>query len=347
MHIRRLRISNFRSIKQLDVPLAPTTVLIGPNNSGKTAILEALRIALTRKWGQRGTGFTEYDCRLEAEDSDPKTAPPIEIEVELAEDAAGDWPDDLQSDLEDILQVDPTSGRASIILKVSCAWDETEECFVPRWEFLNADRRPLVGKSARATNLSKFFEYIPVFYLDALRDAQDEFSSRSQFWGRLLRSVSIPAQLAKRAKQVFDRLNRLLLNADEKIAKISTKLAGISTVASSDNPGEVAIRMVPLRPWDLLSRAEVILRSGEARPWLPLVKHGQGVQSLSVMFLFHAFVEELLKELFHADTEAFLALEEPETHLHPQAARTLWRHVAALPGQKIITTHSLLPPTEN
>ncbi len=35
-----------------------------------------------------------------------------------------------------------------------------------------------------------------------------------------------------------------------------------------------------------------------------------------------------------------LALEEPETQLHPQAARTLWSHVSKLPGQKIITTHS-------
>jgi putative ATP-dependent endonuclease of the OLD family len=43
---------------------------------------------------------------------------------------------------------------------------------------------------------------------------------------------------------------------------------------------------------------------------------------------------------FEAESTAVLALEEPETHLHPQAARTLWQHVSALPGQKIITTHS-------
>jgi putative ATP-dependent endonuclease of OLD family len=29
-----------------------------------------------------------------------------------------------------------------------------------------------------------------------------------------------------------------------------------------------------------------------------------------------------------------------ETHLHPQAARTLWSHVSNLPGQKVITTYS-------
>lgn len=36
-------------------------MFIGPNNAVKTAVLEALRIALTSRWGKRGTGFTDYD----------------------------------------------------------------------------------------------------------------------------------------------------------------------------------------------------------------------------------------------------------------------------------------------
>ncbi|MDH0171317.1 AAA family ATPase [Stenotrophomonas sp. GD04145] len=340
MHITRLKIRNFRSIREIDLPLAKTTVLIGPNNSGKTAILEALRIALTRRWGQRGTGFTEYDCRLSQDDSDPRQAPPIEIEIELTEQVAGEWGEDLQADLEDILQVDPMTNRVSVIMKVSCSWAEAEESYVPKWEFLGSDRLPLKGKGARLINMSRFFEYIPVFYLDALRDADDEFAARSQFWGRLLRSVNIPQALSKRSQQVLDRLNRRLLDADPKIASIAETLEGVGRVAMEDDPGAVGIRMVPLKAWDLISRAQVILKTSQAHPWLPLNRHGRGVQSLSVLFLFHAFVNELLGELFHADSKPFLALEEPETHLHPQAARTLWRHVSDLPGQKIVTTHS-------
>jgi putative ATP-dependent endonuclease of OLD family len=64
------------------------------------------------------------------------------------------------------------------------------------------------------------------------------------------------------------------------------------------------------------------------------------MQSLSVIFLFQAFVQHLLTELYEPESTPVLALEEPETHLHPQAARTLWSHVSKLPGQKIITTHS-------
>ena len=92
--------------------------------------------------------------------------------------------------------------------------------------------------------------------------------------------------------------------------------------------------------WDLLSKAEIILRNEPDSPWLPLLRQGQGIQSLSVIFLFQAFVEHLVRELYEQDSEPVLALEEPETHLHPQAARTLWTHVRVLPGQKIVTTHS-------
>lgn len=340
MLISKLRIKNFRSIRLLELDLSETTVLIGQNNAGKSAILEAVRIALTRRWGQRGTGFTEYDVHLQNETSDPKTSDPVEIEVELSERQVDDWPPDLRADLDDIIQLDPVAGKASIILRVSCAWDDGAGSYVPRWEFLNVQRMPLTGKSARATNLQEFFQYLPVFYLSALRDADDEFSPRSQFWGRLLRTVDIPEKLANRAKKILDGLNKRILGADPLLAKIAGTLSGITNVAARDDPGQVDLRMVPLRPWDLLSRAEVIFRAEPARPWLPLQRHGQGIQSLSVLFLFHAFVEHLLSELFKPDSTPVLALEEPETHLHPQAARALWRDVHALPGQKLVATHS-------
>lgn len=54
MKISKVRIENFRCIRELDVNLDDTTVFIGANNSGKTAILEAVRIALSRRWGRRG-----------------------------------------------------------------------------------------------------------------------------------------------------------------------------------------------------------------------------------------------------------------------------------------------------
>lgn len=340
MRISRLTIENFRSIKALDLDLNETTVLIGPNNAGKTAILDAIRIVLTRRWGQRGTGFTEYDVHLADENADPKAPPGVAIEIRVEEQAAGEWPDALQQDLDEIVQTDPTTGKTFIILRASCAWNEAEGNFEPSWIFLNAGRAPLVGGSARRMNLERFWQYLPVFYLGALRDVDDEFSSRSQFWGRLLKAMEIPSALETKVQRVLDLLNRKLLQADPRLGQIAGTLSGATRVAARDRDGGVDLRLVPLKSWDLLSKAEIILRNEPDWPWLPLQRHGQGVQSLSVIFLFQAFVEHLLTELYEADSAPVLALEEPETHLHPQAARTLWSHINALPGQKIITTHS-------
>jgi putative ATP-dependent endonuclease of the OLD family len=340
MKINRIHIENFRSIKCLDVELAETTVFIGPNNAGKTAIIDALRIALTRRWGQRGTGFTEYDVHLATEKDDPKKSPGVTIEIHAEEASPGEWPEGVQQALDEIAQLDPKTGKSSITLNVKCAWNEAEAIFEPRWAFLNAARQTLVAGAARRLNLERFWQYVPVFYLGALRDAEDEFSVRSQFWGRLLKAIEVPPKLEARVHKVLDLLNNRLLDADPRLEKIATTLSGATRVSARDRDGQVDLRLLPLKAWDLLSKAELILRNEPDWPWLPLQRQGQGVQSLSVIFLFQAFVEHLLKELFEPESTPVLALEEPETHLHPQAARTLWSHVSVLPGQKIITTHS-------
>src|SRR6185437_15430427 len=219
MRISSLRIENFRSIKALDLELGETTVFIGPNNAGKTAILDAVRIALTRRWGQRGTGFTEYDVHLATENDDPKASSGIVIQLRAEESAIGEWPDSMQQSLDEISQTDPITGINSITLNVRCAWSEADGCFQPSWTFLNAARQPLVGGSARRVNLERFWQYLPFFYLAALRDAEDEFSSRSQFWGRLLKTMEIPPKLESRVQKVLDRLNERLLKADPRLAE--------------------------------------------------------------------------------------------------------------------------------
>lgn len=340
MRISTIRIENFRSIKKLELELGETTVFIGPNNAGKTAILDAVRIALTRRWGQRGTGFTEYDVHLSNDKADPKTSPGVALELRAEEAANGEWPEEIHQALDEIVQTDPVTGKASVTLHASCAWSAANGCFQPAWAFLNAARTPLVAASARRLNLERFWQYLPVFYLGALRDADDEFSSRSQFWGRLLKAMEIPPELEGRVQKVLDVLNKKLLLADPRLGQVARTLSGATRIAARDREGDVNLRLVPLKSWDLLSKAEIILRNEPDWPWLPLQRHGQGVQSLAVIFLFQAFIEHLLSELYEPESVPVLALEEPETHLHPQAARTLWSHVSALPGQKIITTHS-------
>ena len=341
MRITRIEIKNFRSIRHLAMDLGETTVLVGPNNAGKTAILDALRIALTRRWGQRGTGFSEYDIHMTDEETDPKASSGVTIDIVAEERKPREWPDTITQDLGDIVQVSLANNRRSVRLRTRCMWNRENEHFDPSWEFLDAGRKPLGGAGARRINLERFWRYLPVFYLGALRDAGDEFSARSsQFWNRLLKDLNIPPELESHALEVLDLLNQKLLKADPRLENIAKTLSVATKVAARDTEGGLSLTMVPLKTWDLLSRAEIILRNEADLPWLPLRRQGQGIQSLSVIFLFQAFVDHLLHELYEPGSEPVLALEEPETHLHPQAVRTLWRHVNELAGQKIVTTHS-------
>jgi putative ATP-dependent endonuclease of the OLD family len=339
MQISKLRIRNFRSIRSLDLELDDTTVFIGPNNAGKTAIVDAVRIALTRRWGQRGTGFTEYDVHCPGPDGDPRTLPSVSIEIVLEEPAEGVWPDDMVAALEDIAAIGPRRGNL-ITLRIACAWNAESEAFEPSWEFLDAAGQPMTGHARRATNLSGFFGYIPLFWLSALRDASDEFSPRSPLWGRLLRSIKIPDALEVEVKLALDALDVRILAADNRLGTIADTIGQATHVAVGDSPGAARLRMLPLNMWDLLSRAGVVLRNEDLRPWLPLTQHGQGLQSLSVIFLFQAAVVQQLAEEAREGMEPIFAIEEPEAHLHPQAARTLWERISILPGQKLVTTHS-------
>jgi putative ATP-dependent endonuclease of the OLD family len=61
MYLRTLRLSNFRSCYDTAVELRPSlTLLVGENNSGKSNVIEALRLA-TPQLNLRRTRFFELD----------------------------------------------------------------------------------------------------------------------------------------------------------------------------------------------------------------------------------------------------------------------------------------------
>lgn len=339
VRITRLKIENFRSIRDLDIELGETTVLIGQNNAGKTAILDAVRIVLTRRWGQRGTGFTENDVYRPDEHGDPRTLPPVRIEIRIEEPSPGEWDPDMVAALEDILTLLP-DGRNLLVLRVTCGWAADKDAFDPAWEFLDSTGAPMTGKAQRATNLTGFFRYLPLFWLGALRDAADEFTPRSGHWGRLLRSVRIPDDLESDALRILADLDARIIAADPKLATIADMIGNATRIAIGEGPGAARVNTLPLAIEEMLQRTGIVLRNEAFRPWLPLGHHGQGLQSLAVIFLFQAAVLQQLAEAEVAGTEAVFAIEEPEAHLHPHAARTLWDHVQSLTGQRLMTTHS-------
>lgn len=338
MKIKRLHIQNFRSIIDLDIPLDDTTVFIGVNNAGKSAILEALRIALSRRWGQRGTGFTENDIHLPSPEADPRECPSPKIKITFEESIEDEWPEDMVSDLDDVVTI-TEQGLSRITLAVTYSWNTVDEVFEPAWEFYDSAGNPLPSRR-RSINLSGFYNYVLFYWLGALRDAGDEFTSRSSHWGGLLKSMKIPVALEKEIIDTLDELDSKILNADKRFAKISETIGKSTEVAAGETAGAAKLRMLPINLWDLLSRAGIVIKNESTLPWLPLNYHGQGLQSLAVIFLLQAVIENTLEEDVTEGAEPIFAIEEPEVHLHPQAARTLWGRISNLSGQKLVSTHS-------
>ena len=368
MRIALIKIRNFRGLRDIEIPLARTTVLIGENNSGKSSVLECISLTLGRRWGQRGTGFSEYDLTIDSDtarndasqakvpdaDVESTTEPAgadgseadeeareASIEMFFTEHTTGEWPEEITSGLFGIIQTDPLTGLNSITLRVRYRLNPLENTYEPGWAFIDINGDPIgAGEARRAANTQQFFKYVPVFFLSALRDASEEFSSRSQFWGRLLKAVEISPDERRALDEAIEELNARLLAADPRVAETVDRLKEIRAVVAHGAAADVSIRALPMKVWELLARSEIVIKGETGAPWLPLDRHGQGVKSLSVIYLFNAFVERLLKEAYSEYSEPIVALEEPEVHLHPQAVRALWSQIDAMPGQKIIASHS-------
>jgi len=276
MRITSLRIENFRSIKALDVELGETTVFIGPNDAGKTAILDAVRIVLTRRWGQRGTGFTDNDVHRSDPGGDPRTLPPVRIVLVMQEPQPGAWDPDMVAALEEIVTLLP-DGRNLVTVQVTCEWNAEKEVFDPAWQFLDSAGH-LLPERRRAINLTGFFGYMPLFWLGALRDAAEEFTPRSGHWGRLLRSVRIPDALEEDALRILAELDARIVAADPRLTKIADMIGQATRVAIGEGPGAARLNTLPLGIEDMLQRTGIVLRKEELRPWLPLGHHGQGLQ---------------------------------------------------------------------
>jgi len=241
MRITSIRVKNFRSLVDLEIPLSRTTVFIGENNSGKSSVLDCLSLALGRRWGRRGTGFSDYDLTIphephqdavsvagatnaQAEPSEenpqlallegPGADEPLETSIELlfAEAQVGEWPEEITTGLFGLIQTDPNSGLNSICLRVTYKFNAIDRAYEPGWAFIDVNGDPIGSSEAkRAANTRPFFKYAPVFFLSALRDSSEEFSSRSQFWGRLLKAVEISPSERRALDEAIEELNSRLL----------------------------------------------------------------------------------------------------------------------------------------
>ena len=340
MKVTALHIENFRGIRSLALDLDEMTVLIGENNSGKTAVLDALRLCLRDLGPRRRVVFDTLDFHLADAEAEPASADPIRIEVTFSEQSKGEWNDRLIRRLnrDNILQVDDDE-RSHVILRVTCEYDSTNQDFAQDWAFLNIGREPLPTVGERA--LIGLQREVSYFYLQALRDARHHFGEKGPFWRPFLKDAQLPIEKKTELERMIREVNELVVSSHDSFERVHEGLRRVQDLVPLTAGDVVSIEAVPGRIFDMLANARINLGTISGAK-IPVARHGEGTQSLAVLMLFAAFLEAW------PDGTPIVALEEPEAHLHPSAIRALQRLVRDFSGQKLISTHSgeLLAETE-
>ena len=340
MRITEVSLKNFRCFKDVTIPIDDITIFIGENNCGKTALLDTIKSTLSQKAGGKIPVFSEYDFFMDSESSSPNDSDGIDVNIKFEEQAVNEWPAEIVQSIDEIIFSDLNTGIKSINLHLTCNYNATSKEFEQSVRFDDENGKPIGGRAIKKNNFFDFLRFTPVFFLPATRDAFVEFSSKSQFWGKLLKSIDLPEELISDIRSQIESLNSDLLSSEPKLTDILETIREANSILPTTKTGDVNIRALPVKPWDLLSRSEIVYRKGVDDPWLPIHKYGQGIQSLSVLFLFKAFINNLLSSIYEHDSSPILTLEEPETHLHPQAARNVFNYIDSFTGQKLITSHS-------
>ncbi len=332
MTIEEVRIRNFRGIRSLDLKLGGVTVLIGENNSGKTSVLDALKLCLRELRPRRQAVFDALDFHLADVDSEPSSADPIEIEVRFSEWPGEEWDDHLVGRLNraEVLQVDD-DGRRHVRLRVTCGYDRGTREFAHDWSFLDLNGEALSRANRRALTILQ--QEVRFFYLRALRDAARHFDAKGPFWRPFLQDSQLSPDRKAEVEAKLKEVNDLVVSSHASFDQVQTGLRRVQSVVPLSTGEAVSIEAVPGRMFDMLARAQVQLGTTTGAK-IPLSRHGEGTQSLAVLMLFSAFLEA------QPEGAPVLALEEPEAHLHPSAIRALWDLVRGFSGQKLISTHS-------
>ncbi len=334
MKLVKFSVTNFRSIlKAHDIPISDTTVLVGKNNEGKSNLLKALSIAMNtisvhameaRRKSKGHTTVRRYHPRRHANNFYDWTRDfPIShrsrrgsketifnLEFELTDDEVIAFSNEIKSNLNGTLPIRITIG------------DNNQ----PDIKVVKGGRgnKTLNSKSAKITEY--IARRISFNYIPAVRTHKQTLNVIEELLSNELSSLEDNQEYQEALQTINDLQQPVLEALSNKIKEpLSEFLPNIQHVQITmpDDSRYTRYR----RDFD------VEIDDGT----LTSIEHkGDGVQSLAAL--------GLLKNKFHRTDASIIAIEEPESHLHPGAIHQLQEIIDSLENdnQIVLTTHNPL-----
>ena len=320
MKIKKIILDNFRAFKHAEIDFSNFNCIIGKNDTGKSTILEALRLffnydGIADEYDYNGViGF------LNGMNLQKKTKyHPIIVSVCFEGENEKLSPFIINGTLtvRKQFEIEPISSKypydySIAVNKSFFDKGELSKNQLKQTKYLEHYRIPVQAKlqmegeyiyipisDIQPLSLSGLFSTLPKFKLLAadtpFETIQDEF---------------IKMRFSKDIRSLIRKINKFDINGEEKMR------FGISSVLFSDNN-----LMTPIK--------------GKS---IPLANRGDGIRFFAQSQMFRQLAEKENKR------NLLLAFEEPETHLHPSAQLEMYETIKTLSEnpdyQVIITTHS-------
>lgn len=325
MKLVSFSVTNYRSITTAyKLPIRQSTILIGPNNEGKSNILRALSTTLEvlstltkiRIMGGRlRSHFMKYpydwamDFPVTLQDKNPNGESVFKLEFELTDDEIEQFTSEVKSSLNGTLPIQLTLGQKE-----------------PGFRVLKKGPGA-AALTKKAVAIARFVaKRIEINYIPAIRTADAADKIVNEIVERELSAVEkdenfqkAMAEVAKVQAPVLDKISKGIEETlREFLPNVKTVKVGISQ--------EGRYRAL---------RRSCDITVDDGTPTL-LARKGDGVQSLAALSLMRHY-----SEAADSGRSLVLAIEEPESHLHPLAIHHLKTVLAEIARnqQVIMTTH--------
>jgi putative ATP-dependent endonuclease of the OLD family len=333
MRLVSFTVNNYRSITNAyKLAIDDLTVIIGPNNEGKSNILRALhtglgllvdfprrltagrlessgeyRLALSGLFHRRYSWTDDFPMALQI--SKPNGRSLLVFEFELTPTEILEFKKSIKSNLNGTLSIQVALGDGTLALKV-----------IKRGPGAQALTR-------KVAHISQFVaDHLDYEYIPAVRTANASEEIVEEMVGRVLAPLEQNTDYKLALQKIAELQAPILAELSRTVKEtLNTFLPGVRDVKVQVTERE---RAVALR-----RACQVIVDDGT--PTL-LRQKGDGVQSLAALGLIRKSSESTA-----GSRQLVMAIEEPESHLHPKAIHELRKVLLELAEkhQIVVTTH--------